>query len=580
MPVTLIRSMHAHEATLVAEFGTVCAVTAETEAGRFVWSALLDAAATMPAWLLTGAITPAALTPPEALAPAVNAALEQRMVQVLRHRLTQPTVHELRRLLEESDRFRIAPGSLLVIDCAESWLAPPARSGQPSLIALLQQWAQRRRIAVVLVFHANLHQKTDRATELLQFARVLAGVARITAEAPMVSSASSASSPPAGASTPCCTLLFWSGLVPVVTGTTLALQVGRDGFLQSLDNRAGARQVAFDADTVIVQRSALAGSGGAPANWIVCDTLAAVLDAAADAQAATVILTFERTTPQDLLMQAVYRLRLQCGQRLKIIVRELHVRLRYNEEALIARLGANLIVPMEVSYARFLSMMEILQSQLYDASLPATYEQALVEGLPQHETGYLAPQAFARSVTQTLARARSLTIDNVLIRLTLGSGLSPLDAMRHCTVKRAGDIYTCDRKTVLVFLFACRENDATQTLERIFALPVGELFSSEHRYISNVAATAAIEDFSQQAAGGRLPDLSMQLEQIIARRIVGPTPAIDPPELQAVAMQASLQRPPARITPGPGMRMPAPPMHAPLHLREVSTFYGDPQRPS
>ena len=577
MPVTLIRSVHAHEATLVAEFGTVCAVTAETEAGRFVWSALLDAAATMPAWLLTGAITPAALTPPEALAPAVNVALEQRMVQVLRHRLTQPTVQELRRLLEESDRFRIAPGSLLVIDCADAWLAQPTRSGQPSHIALLQQWAQRRRIAVVLVFHANLHQKTDRATELLQFARVLAGVARITAEAPMVASASLAST---DAPTPCCTLLFWFGLVSVATGTTLALQVGRDGFLQSRDNRAAARHVAHDDDTVIVQRSALAGSGGAPANWIVCDTLAAVLDAAADAQAATVILTFERTTPQDLLMQAVYRLRRQSGQRLKIIVRELQVRLRYNEEALIARLGANLIVPMEVSYARFLSMMEILQSQLYDASLPSTYEQALVEGLPQHETGYLAPQAFAQSVTQTLARARSLTIDNVLIRLTLGSGLSPLDAMRHCTVKRAGDIYTCDRKTVLVFLFACRENDATQTLGRIFALPVGELFSSEHRYISNVAATAAIEDFSQQAAGGRLPDLSTQLEQIIARRMPGPTPATDPSEPQAVAMQASLQPPPARITPGRGMRMPAPPIHAPLRLREASAFYSDPQRPS
>ena len=580
MPVTLIRSVHAHASTLVAEFGTVCAVTAQTEAGRFVWSALLDAAATTPAWLLTGAITPAELMPPAALAAAVDAALEQRMVQVLRHQLTQPTVQALRRLLEEFDHFRIAPGSLLVIDCADAWMAQPARSGQPSLIALLQQWAQRRRIAIVLVFHANLHQQTDRATELLQFARLLAGVARITDAAPIASGASAATTAAAGAPTLCCTLLFWFGLVSVVTGTTLALQVGRDGFLQSHDSGAGASQVALDADTVIVQRSALAGSGGAPANWIVCDTLAAMLDAAADAQAATVILTFERTTPQDLLMQAVYRMRRQCGQRLKIIVRELLVRLRYNEEALIARLGANLIVPMEVGYARFLSMMEILQSQVYDASLPPTYEQALLEGLPQHETGYLAPQAFAHSVTQTLARARSLTIDNVLIRLTLGSGLSPLDAMRHCTVKRAGDIYTCDRKTVLVFLFACRENDATQTLGRIFALPVGELFSSEHRYISNVAATAAIEEFSQQAAGGRLPDLSTQLEQIIARRAAGPTLALDPPDLPAVAMQASMQPASLAIAPGPGMRMPAPPVHAPLHLRKPGAFYSDPQRPS
>lgn len=555
MSVTLIRSIHAQQPALVAEFGTVCAITAQAEAGCFVWSALLGAAATMPAWLLTSRTTPTELTPPAVLAPAVEAALEHRMIQVLRHRLIRPAARDLHRLLREFDYFHIAPGSLLIIDCADYWFAQPARNGRPSLISLLQQWARRQRVAVVLVFYTDVRRKVDRATQLLQFARLLSGVARITAEAPDALP---------GAADLRCNLLFWFGLVSVVSGTTLALQVGLDGFLQC-DEGAGsaaANQVVLDTDAVIVQRSAMAGSGGAPAHWTICDTLAAVLDAAANAQAATVILTFERTTPQDLLMQTVYRLRQQSGRRLKIIVRELEVRLRYNEEALIARLGANLIVPIEVTYARFLSMMEILQSQLYDASLPPTYEQALVEALPQQEAGYLAPQAFARSVAQTLARARSLAIDNVLVRLTLGSGLSALDAMRHCTVKRAGDIYTCDRKTVLVFLFACRENDATQTLERIFALPVGELFSSEHRYISNFAATAAIEDFSKQAASGRLPDLSTQLEQIMARSVatvtMTPVPAFQTPSSATVPAS----------TAGAAVRTPTRPLHAPLRLRQ------------
>lgn len=564
MPVTLIRSIHAHQSTLVAEFGTVCAVTAQAEAGRFVWSALLGAAPTMPAWLLTGASTPVQLTPPAALERAVDAALESRMIQVLRHHMARPAARDLCQLLREFDCFHIAAGSLLIIDCADYWFAQPPRNGRPSLISQLQQWAQRRRVAVVLVFHtmATAGRKVDRATELLQYAQVLAGVARIT---------SAAQDAPAGTAALQCELLFWFGLVSVVTSTTLPLQVARDGFLQRDDGAgaAAANRVVIDSDTVIVQRSALAGSGGAPAHWIVCDALPTVVDAAVGAQAATVILTFERTTPQDLLMQTVYRLRQQSGQRLKIIVRELQVRLRYNEEALIARLGANLIVPMEVSYARFLSMMEILQSQVYAASLPPTYEQARIEGLPQQEAGYLAPQAFAQSVTQTLARARSLAIDNVLVRLTLGSGLTALDALRHCTVKRAGDIYSCDRKTVLVFLFACRENDATQTLERIFALPVGELFSTEHRYISNVAATAAIGDFSKQAASGRLPDLSTQLEAINARRTTTVTMAL-PASLDAAstvrAAGAGAEAGTAVVD--MALRMPAGPVHAPLRLRE------------
>ena len=184
---------------------------------------------------------------------------------------------------------------------------------------------------------------------------------------------------------------------------------------------------------------------------------------------------------------------------------------------------------MEVSYARFLSMMEMLQSQVFSGSLPATFEAALEDGLPDPALGYLPPAAFTRAVSETLARSRTLAIDNVLVRLTLANGLTPLDAMRHCSLKRAGDLFTADRKTVLVFLFACREMDATQTLERIFALPISELFGSEHRYIANLAAQTAIEEFGQRAKDGRLPDLSEELQRIAGLRTpaLGTLPAVN-----------------------------------------------------
>ena len=400
-------------------------------------------------------------------------------------------------------------------------------------------------------------------SELLAFSRHLGGIARLARESRRTPAPPA---PPAPLTTPAddsatplrCRLLFWFGAT-MRADATLTLAKGADGMLHAVtDARVrAARQAPTDAGRVVAQRSVLAGSGGAPQHWVLCDTLGEVLAACAGAVAATVMLTFERTTPPDALMQAVYQLRQMAGGQLKIIVRELHVRMRYNEDALIARLGANLIVPMEVSYARFLSMMEMVQSQVFSASLPPTFEAALENGLPDQALGYLAPAAFARAVSDGLARSRTLAIDNVLVRLTLANGLTPLDAMRHCSLKRAGDLFTADRKTVLVFLFACRENDATQTLERLFALPVGELFSSEHRYISNMAATVAIGDFSRQAASGRLPDLSAQLEQIIARR----TPTVAPAQAAAAETDA------ADAVAGLAVHMPAPPVHAPLRLR-------------
>ena len=520
MPVTLIRSENDVSAALAGEFGTVSAVCAvgDAQAGRFAWGALLGAVASAPAWLVTGRVTPAALSPPPDLADAATAALSAGKIKILRHQLGRPTPGQIRSMLAEFDFYAPAAHSLMLIDCGDHWFDPASRPGRVPLVESLRQWALRRRIAVVLLFHTPTVNTIDRATELLVFSRHLGGVARLAREsrrtpAPPATAADEAATPLR------CRLLFWFG--PIMrANATLTLATGADGLLHAVTEARvrAARQAPTDAGRVVVQRSVLAGSGGAPPHWVLCDTLGDVMAACTGAVAATVMLTFERTTPHDALMQAVYRLRQMAGGQLKIIVRELHVRMRYNEDALIARLGANLIVPMEVSYARFLSMMEMVQSQVFGATLPPTFDAALENGLPDQALGYLAPAAFVRAVSDTLARARALAIDNVLVRLTLANGLTPLDAMRHCSLKRAGDLFTADRKTVLVFLFACREMDATQTLERIFALPIGELFGSEHRYIANLAAQSAIEEFGQRANSGRLPDFSDELQRIASLR--------------------------------------------------------------
>ena len=568
MHVTLIPGARNAQAAILMQAGSVCACLAPHDAdpGRFLWTSLL-AASSGPgpaAWLLTTRRTPPALEPPAALAPACTAALESARIKVLRHDLIKPAVHQVRRILAELDCFLHAPGTLLVVDCADHWLGRAAKPGESPLIAQFQRWAEGRQVAVLMLFHASGPAHVERAVALLGQARHLGGVARLVRGRAEVEIPGAALRPELS-----CRMLFWFGQAAVVADTELALSVCSDGTL-AVDAAVRSfhdSDLALDVNAVVVQRSALAGSGGAPAHWTVCDSLDEVLAACSTAQAATVILTFERTTPQDILMRAVYQLRQLAGNRLKIIVRELHVRLRYNEEALLARLGASLVVPMEVGYARFLSMMEMLQSQQYCARLPATFEQATTEGLPQQVAGYLAPQDFTTNVMATLARSRALAIDNVLVRLTLASGLTPIDAMRHCTVKRAGDLFTCDRKGVLVFLFACRELDATQTLERIFALPVGELFSSEYRYISNDAASAAIDEFAQRAIGGRLPDYSQELERINALRRGsgerGERGQLDADVSTPMRVVASMPHPTA-LFPAPAVQRQ--PRHTPLQL--------------
>lgn len=583
MPVTLIRGEDGVSAALAADYGTVCAVCAvgDAESGRFAWGTMLAAGAAVPAWLVTGSETPAALAPPADLAAASTDALAAGRIKILRHQLARPTPGQIRALLAEFDYYAPPARSLMVIDCGDNWFDQASRRGRAPLVDSLRQWAQRRQVAVLLLFHAATLGGVDRASALLAFARHLGGIARLARESrrssgtsvtsvtSVTSDSPNLSGKPTGDPSAAlrCRLLYWFGST-MQADATLTLAIGHDGTLHAVTEASvrPERRAPTDTGRVVAQRSALAGSGGAPQHWQVCESLSEVLAACADAVAATVILSFERTTPHDALMQAVYRLRQMADSQLKIIVRELHVRMRYNEDALIARLGASLIVPMEVSYARFLSMMEMLQNQVFTGSLPATFEAALEDGLPDQALGYLPPPAFARAVSDTLARSRTLAIDNVLVRLTLANGLTPLDAMRHCSLKRAGDLFTADRKTVLVFLFACREMDATQTLERIFALPVGELFGSEHRYIANLAAQTAIEEFGQRASGGRLPDLSDELQRIADLR----APMTSPPAASASFGASGLVAAAAAETNRGARSSPDAPVHTPLRLRTGS----------
>jgi hypothetical protein len=105
-----------------------------------------------------------------------------------------------------------------------------------------------------------------------------------------------------------------------------------------------------------------------------------------------------------------------------------------------------------------------------------------------------------------LRHSRSMGISNALVLLPMARGLTPADALRHCTIRRPGDICTADKECFYLFLYACHEADVTITLERLFNLPVGDLFNEEVRYVTPAAIQDVTDAFALRAPS--LPDLS------------------------------------------------------------------------
>jgi hypothetical protein len=97
-------------------------------------------------------------------------------------------------------------------------------------------------------------------------------------------------------------------------------------------------------------------------------------------------------------------------------------------------------------------------------------------------------------------------ISNALVVLPMALGLTPADALRHCTIRRPGDICSADENNFYLFLYACHEVDVTITLERLFNLPVGDLFDEEVRCVTPSSIQDAADAFALRAP--QLPDLS------------------------------------------------------------------------
>ncbi|QBR02557.1 cellulose biosynthesis protein BcsE [Paraburkholderia pallida] len=264
--------------------------------------------------------------------------------------------------------------------------------------------------------------------------------------------------------------------------------------------------LAPDEGRVITSRDAVLNERVLPSSWQVVDDNEAALAAARTAVAATVILDFGASRQLESLAEQVHTLRLQCGNALKIIVREEAVAMRY--ESLMLNLGANRVVPRHTTLSQVEAIVESLQGQVYSRPVPADYRQALAGVMHGEETGYVGATRFVELVGAAVERSRVIQLPSVLIRLALMPEVAHVDALKACVLRRAGDIVTAAGDSLYVFFFACRLGDADAVLQRVFKRALAELFQGEQRCGDPKSIAALLETLTDEIETQTPPDYS------------------------------------------------------------------------
>jgi cellulose biosynthesis protein BcsE len=243
-------------------------------------------------------------------------------------------------------------------------------------------------------------------------------------------------------------------------------------------------------------------------NWQRVDTLVGMMHATLTTRSATCILSFQRDTNLRQLAEAVHTLRLSLGRHARIVVQEKGASLRYQNEALLMRLGLNLVVHRDVPSGRLPLLLESLKGQSFNRNVAINFEAALASVLPTRMRGYLLPLRFVREVGVILDPSETLNIPCAMIVGKPALGLAMTDVLTKISLSRPGDLISADNEYCYLFLNACPQSVMLTTLERILGVPVDAAFQDITFMVRREEIQSGLAALARTAEQSDLPDYS------------------------------------------------------------------------
>jgi cellulose biosynthesis protein BcsE len=204
-----------------------------------------------------------------------------------------------------------------------------------------------------------------------------------------------------------------------------------------------------------------------PGVWQQVDTLVGMMHATRKSNRCVVILCYQHNTNLRQLAEAAHTLRINLGRQAQLVVQEKGASLRYQNEALLLRLGINLVVHRDIQAGRIPLLLGSLSGQIFSRDVDINFDAALASVTPTRLRGYQTPTRFAREVEMLLDRSATLNIPYALIVGRANDGLAMINILNTIRLSRPGDLLTADNDHCYIFLNACQQSVVLSTLERL-----------------------------------------------------------------------------------------------------------------
>lgn len=265
---------------------------------------------------------------------------------------------------------------------------------------------------------------------------------------------------------------------------------------------------------------------GMQGEWIFVETLVGMMHATRNHRRAIAIFCYRQDSNLRQLAEAIHTLRINLGKYAQIIVQEKNASLRYQNEALLLRLGTNLVIHRDVQPARMPLMIDSMAGQVFNRDVDINFEAALASVSPTSLRGYQPPARFVREVSALVERAGTLNLPFALVVGTPVEGAAMLETLKALRVTRAGDLFSADNEQCYVFLNACQQAVVLATMERLVGGPLSTRLTDVRFLVAWDTIQHALNALSHNAEVGMVIDYSAELPPPAAASVPGAPPSL------------------------------------------------------
>lgn len=300
-------------------------------------------------------------------------------------------------------------------------------------------------------------------------------------------------------------LVFWANQQGLSAHQELRLEPSTLGWQLAATEQAQPQSLNDDHE-VYCHQSVLEGGVPPSEHWRLFASNSELAAAALTTQAATIVFALQYNRDIETVACKLHKLRRHCGKGIKLIVREVGVRLRQADERLLLACGANLVFSHYVPLSRLMVQLEGIQGQRYSRYVPADITPLLDALIPLKLKGVLKPEPFCTALAELMMHpAVAKDAKGVLVALQTVPGLKPAQALTLCQLNRMGDVATVAGDSLFIFLFSCSINDVNLALQHIFKLPVVDVVAQHQAWHQDEAILAQLPLLLQQKPAAWLP---------------------------------------------------------------------------